>query len=424
MKVLRSKIFVIGIITVLTFSCTKSTDSRLEPSAWQAGAAKVAITPDRPVWQAGYNRDTKSTGVHDDVWARALALSNGETTVLIVATDLIGLFKNDVDEIRRQIVPLGVPFDHILITATHNHSGPDVLGLWNANPTQTGVDADYLTEVKQKMVRVAQEALARLQPARLFFSKTEVQGISYNARDRDIIDYSAVILHVKSTGDSTIATLVNFACHPEVLNAKNTLITSDYAHYLYQKLEAELGGTAMLVNGALGGMVTPLVSEHSFAEAQRCGETLASAVIESLQNAQPVTDARLTSRRRLLKLKADNANFLKLYEMQVIRRPFVDGMVETEVGALQIGPALAGTVPGEALPKIGLAIKAAMASQFKMVFGLTNDELGYLIPSEDWRPDAYEESMSLGQAAGDAVQQAVIALLEEIQSETPVSGRD
>ncbi|MDQ7054743.1 MAG: neutral/alkaline non-lysosomal ceramidase N-terminal domain-containing protein [candidate division KSB1 bacterium] len=412
----QKKLLAVLSIAAAVLSCGKATDSRQVASDWQAGVAKVAITPDRPVWLAGYGRDTKSIGVHDDVWARALALNNGEKTVLIIATDLIGLFKNDVDDIRQQIVPMGADFDHIPITATHNHSGPDVLGLWNANSAQTGVDAGYLAEVKQKIVRVAQEALARLQPARLFFSQTEVQGISYNARDRDIIDYRAVTLHVKSTGDSTIATLVNFACHPEVLTSKNKLITSDYAHYLYQKLEVELGGTAMLVNGALGGMVTPLVSGNTFAEALRCGETLASAVIQSLQTAQPVTDTQLTSRRRRLKLKVDNANFLKLYEMRIISRPFVDGMVETEVGVLQIGPALAGTIPGEALPKIGLAIKDAMRAPYKMVIGLTNDELGYLIPSADWQPQSYEESMSLGREAGDAVRAAIIALLQEIEA--------
>ncbi|MDQ7064926.1 MAG: hypothetical protein Q9P90_11880, partial [candidate division KSB1 bacterium] len=161
----QKKLLAVLSIAAAVLSCGKATDSRQVASDWQAGVAKVAITPDRPVWLAGYGRDTKSIGVHDDVWARALALNNGEKTVLIIATDLIGLFKNDVDDIRQQIVPMGADFDHIPITATHNHSGPDVLGLWNANSAQTGVDAGYLAEVKQKIVRVAQEALARLQPA-------------------------------------------------------------------------------------------------------------------------------------------------------------------------------------------------------------------------------------------------------------------
>ena len=83
----------------------------------------------------------------------------------------------------------------------------------------------------------------------------------------------------------------------------------------------------------------------------------------------------------------------------------------TEVGVVRIGQLSAVTVPGEALPKIGFALKNAISSPYKMVWGLANDELGYLIAGEDWQPEEYEESMSVGPKAGDQVVGAIRELL-------------
>ena len=90
---------------------------------------------------------------------------------------------------------------------------------------------------------------------------------------------------------------------------------------------------------------------------------------------------------------------------------FSELTVVTEVGVLRIGQLTAVTIPGEALPKIGFALKRAIQSPYKMVWGLANDELGYLIAGEDWQPNEYEESMSVGPKAGDQITDALRALL-------------
>jgi hypothetical protein len=382
---------------------------------WNVGAAKIDITPNFPVWLAGYDRPTKSEGIHDSVWARAIVLENNKTSLLILSTDLIGLFKNDVDDIRNDIVPLGIPFDNIVITCTHNHNGPDVLGLWNADKSKTGVDSDYLNSVKQKLVQVASQAIRNKQKAQLFLSQTTVEGISYNGRDKNITDNSVVVLSAIDQKGDNIATLVNFACHPEVLAQKNNLITSDYCFYLYEKLEKKMGGTALLINGALGGMLTPLITEHSYKEAERCGSTLADAVFSSLQNKKNIKGNAFQTIRKSIKLESQNPNFEALYKNKIVHREFKDNIVNTEVSVIQIGQLEIGLIPGEALPKIGLNIKAEMKADFKMIFGLANDELGYFIPSENWDPNTYEESMSVGPNAGDTIQKEIISLLKKIE---------
>lgn len=404
----------LSFVVIFVFSVLMS-EAEAVQTAWQVGAAKINITPQTPVWLAGYDRPVPSTEAHDPVWARALSISNGETTIIILSADLIGLFKDDADEIRRNISSNKIPIENIIVTCTHNHNGPDVLGLWNADKAKSGVDSGYLKFVKESLISAARQAISSAVPARLYVARTSVEGISYNGRDREITDNSVVALFAENSDGKNIATLVNFACHPEVLAEENNKITSDYCHYLYQDLEKELGGTAMLVNGALGGMLTPLIKEHSFAEAERCGSTLARAVLQAEKQKVELSSGALKALQKKVVLEAKNPAFSLLYQGGIIHREFAGDQVETTVGAIKIGQLTIATIPGEALPKIGLEIKQKMRGKYKMIFGLANDELGYLIPGEDWRPDAYEESMSVGPEAGDDVAAAIFTLLKEVE---------
>lgn len=157
-------------------------------------------------------------------------------------------------------------------------------------------------------------------------------------------------------------------------------------------------------------MVTPNVTVHSFREAARVGQTLADSVTNGMADEVLLRDDRLISLRRRVQLAVDNPLFKKLALMGVIHRSLSDS-IETEVGVLKIGSVIETTVPGEALPRIGFALKKAVNSEYAMTFGLANDEVGYLIPGKDWREDEYEESMSLGRTAGDDVTRHLVELI-------------
>jgi hypothetical protein len=133
------------------------------------GFAKRTITPivgERPVFMAGFDNDRRATGVHDDLWARAVAVSDGRTRVAIVAVDLIGLFLEDVDE-ARDLLRARAGDVALVVTSTHDHEGPDTLGLWGPGRFTSGVDPGYLEQVRRTIADVAAEALDRLAPARL-----------------------------------------------------------------------------------------------------------------------------------------------------------------------------------------------------------------------------------------------------------------
>src|SRR5262245_49389336 len=150
----------------------------------QAGFAQQVITPslDRPVYLAGFGRKRRAQAVHDDLYVRALALTQGETRLVLAALDLIGLGRRHCLEIEHSLQG-AAPGTRLLLACTHTHHGPDTIGLWGPDETTSGVDENYLAEVKQKTVATALAALSQVQPAYLRATSTQVTGVARNARD-------------------------------------------------------------------------------------------------------------------------------------------------------------------------------------------------------------------------------------------------
>ncbi len=370
--------------------------SNTKSESIMAGAAKIDITPQNSVFIGGYGQDRRSTGVHDPVWARSLVLDIGGRRIAFVSLDLVGLFLEDVTKIRNRASSEHLRANDIIVSCTHNHQGPDTLGLWGPSMGESGVDPSYQSSVVRDAAESVSQAEAELADSRARIAETRVEGVSKNARDKDVLDPTMIAMKFESTDCENIATLINFPNHPEALGSENTLISSDWPHYLYRKLEDTLGGICVYQNGALGGMVTPNVTSHEFSEVRRVGNMTAQAAIDVLSSASFMKIPRVAHAAADLRLPLDNDNFLKLRELGVIRRGFISEKVRTEIHYMRLGDLEILTIPGEALPKVGMGLKSLMDSPYRMLIGLGNDELGYIIPEEDFDRSKYEESMSVG----------------------------
>ncbi|RJS85374.1 hypothetical protein CW702_01220 [Candidatus Bathyarchaeota archaeon] len=381
----------------------------VESHMLRAGASKIEITPTSKVFLAGLSGNRLSTGIHDDLWARCLALSDGNQILVLTSLDLIGLFLDDVNEIRKETAKHVSKSRNInvLVACTHQHSGPDTLGLWGPDPSRTGVDERYMTYLKKRVVKVILNALKNMRAATIRFASAEIpKGIAKNTRDPGLLDREISIMGVEDRNGDVIAFLLNFALHPEVLWSDNTLITADFPNYLYKAVEDEMGGVAIFFNGDLGGMVTPDVEAHTFSEAERIGKVLAEESIRAYYEdgfTTDMTDIRLVIKCKDLRLPVENELFIRLSRMGVLRRKVTEDMVLTEISHVSIGCSEFVTIPGEPLPKIGLKIKRLMDGRFRFLVGLANDEIGYIIPEDDWNPGRYEESMSLGPKTGTLI---------------------
>ena len=134
-----------------------------------------------PVYMAGFGNNRQATGYHDRLWARGVVLDRKGKRVAIVAVDLIGYFKNEIDTIRGLVSPSS-NVDFVLVASTHQHEGPDTLGIWGANELSSGIDYGYLDFVNATVADCIDEA--RREPregARLLRHREQRRAL---ARDR------------------------------------------------------------------------------------------------------------------------------------------------------------------------------------------------------------------------------------------------
>ena len=390
----------------------------------KVGYAQTVITPslEKPVYLAGFGQNRRAESIHDDLFARALAISTpGQTTLVLCAVDLIGLFASDIKKIVRLVNQLDL---HIIIAATHTHHGPDTAGLWGPDDKTRGVDEAYMTELRQKVVDTMLGAVADLKPAySLKSGSVFVRGVAKNARNPEILDEELTVLQFLDESGGPLASVFNFPCHPEVLWEHNPHITSDYPGYLRARVEEQTGAPCIFFSGALGGMMTPDVAEHSFAECEEMGIALAHAGLETLELAEATPSETISIQKAEFKAKLTNP----LYKLAFWRKLLPDardkkGNITSEVNLVKIGGVWLATVPGELLPKLGLEIKArltAAGASVAGIIGLANDELGYILPAEDfkypWNPfnpgKHYEETNSIGKEIGPKVMDEVKRLL-------------
>ena len=389
----------------------------------RAGAAKRSITPDlkahSPVFLAGFGHNRVATGIHDDLYARCLALSAGQRPLVICGVDSIGLFLDDTAKIRARIEADAV------IAALHDHEAPDTMGLWGAAPGQSGINEAYNQYVVDRTVEAAREALRMLEPAVITLARAHEAGLdTFIDDDRPPVlhDTEIIALRAVSRSGKAIGTLINWANHPETVGSKNTLITADYCAYLYRHTEALLGGTAVFVNGAVGGMQSSLgatvkdpatgrpAEELSFRKAEVIGSRVAELAANGLKKARPASIDRIDFRERIVEIPMRNKNYVAASQSGVFKgrkNPTPDGATRTPVGYIRMSrqgkPHLEiALVPGELYPELSVggierypeadfpdaplepALKQLMTAPYRMLFGLANDEIGYIIPRAEW----------------------------------------
>jgi hypothetical protein len=392
----------------------------------KAGYAQAIITPplDKPVYLAGFGQNRQAESVHDDLFARAIALSDGDTRLVICALDLIGFFQNYVAEVARR-VKLEYPKVHLLIASTHTHHGPDTMGIYGPDDKTSGVDLAYIANLQDKVVATILESLEmKYQVSTMKSGSVHVPGIAKNARDPEIVDNELAVFQLLNADHNPIVTFVNFPCHPEVLFDQNTRITSDYPGVLRRTVEAETLAPCVFTSGALGGMMTPDVKDHSFEEAQEMGVKLARAGLDLLQNTRSNPKIEIYFNRHTISARLTNILFKIAIRRGLLPEPRDhSGYVITEANLIRIGGCWLVTVPGELLPKLGLEIKQRLkdaGAEVAGVIGLGNDELGYILPKVDFRyplnpfrPGShYEETMSISKEIGPQVMEAVDDLLK------------
>ncbi len=384
---------------------------------FRSGAATFDITPInyRDTYLAGFAPGRLAKGVLDPLYARCVYLKSGQTDLAIVALDLIGLHHSFAKKIRKAVSV--IPAKRIFLCCTHTHSGPDTLGLWGPAigdiPYSSGVNKNYMKLIEQAVVHVVKKARKRAVPAVIAFGgdKDQKDDITWNIRQPGFMDHEMSIMRIdKKDGSGTIATLINYGSHPESLGEENKRISPDFPVSLHRTVERGLGGVSIFINGALGAMVTPgieqeapLFERESFYAGY--GNKLGKIALKTARNIKFEPDPELTVASKEISMPVNNKMLIFAAGLGVLGRNLSPNGITTEVGHIQIGPATIMAAPGEISPAVGIQIKKNMVGDFKFLFSLCNDEIGYVLDKHVFYDPrfSYEKSMSIGAGTAEKI---------------------
>ncbi len=170
------------------------------------------------VWLAGFGNGRAAQTVHDDLWARAVVLDQGSTRVALVSVDLVGWFYDDVVKTREILAEDGVEVDYVLVSATHQHEGPDTVGMWGRRLGSTGYQEDYGQLVREASASAIKQAIEDLETVTALTvgavdSSTYHEKGTYNflddSRDPVVLDEEVKAAHLAGAS-GTIMILVNW----------------------------------------------------------------------------------------------------------------------------------------------------------------------------------------------------------------------
>jgi hypothetical protein len=424
------------------------------------------------VWIAGFSNNRPAKGVHDRLWARAVAFRNHGLTMAMVSLDSIGIFYDQFIDVRKSIDP-ALHVDHVMFSSLHNHEAPDTMGIWSYSVFPSRFDHGYMELVRRACKEAVEQAVRNLEPADTILAEVPAGPDGFVDDSRKPLVYDNLIRcarFVRKGKDETIVTLVEWGCHPETLGGGNSLLTSDFCGYWRDAVEngvpepkgvKGLGGMCIYFQGMVGGLMTQLhttvphrngtdkYTEASFEKAQALGENLAVLTLNSLRGGKAwrPADNQLAVAARTIFVPVRGLFGVGMF-LGLAHPGWYWGKGKTEINAIRIGDIEMLTIPGEIYPEIGDGgiespegadypnapaeippLRSKMKGKLNMIIGLANDEIGYIIPKRQWdvkppyaygrtNKPQYGEENSPGPDVAPAIHREALALLERFHSQT------
>lgn len=365
----------------------------------EAGFSKRDITPQRGQWVAGFMPPHPGLAIHDRFWAKSLALrdKNGES-IVIVSCDLIGLLPDELDKIFSLVK--NIPRERIFITTTHTHSGPDTLGLW------IWKNKKYMEFLRRQVASSIDESVVNISWSAIRFGQGEFSGY-VNGREENPADPTVSVIQVLVK--NLPVTIVNFACHPDVVQGLQ--FSADFPYFLSERIKLRMGGETMFIPAAIGGVQPATEGKKVNYFVRTLGEDLADAVYRIMKKPNIPKDAEISFQKMIVRAPFENNGLLRTAKKLNMTPGLLDKdqNITAEVGKIWIGPAEILTVPGELFPKIWQQVKPKMNGELKMIFGLTNGEFGYILLPEDYYSGKhkYHVSVSIGPTFGEKIYKAL-----------------
>lgn len=417
----------------------------------EVGIARERITPPLGMPMAGYYHERGAVDIHDDLYARAIVLREGDTLAALVSLDLITTRRDQVLAARKIIsARTEIPGDHVLVSATHAHTGPVLMTKSKRRIGQKGKNPlveEYSEKLPGKIADAVEKALSRLQPAAVWSAMGFEDSLAFNRRfhmtDGSVgwnpgklnpriikaagpIDPDVGVVLFRGRDERPFGAFVNYAVHLD--NVGGPSLSADLPYSLGESLARVMGDDfeTVYMTGACGDVNHVNVqwgqAQKGHQNAARMGTVLAGSVLRTWPDLErvggplsvvskvvpleiaPITEAEIEPAQKTVEEGNDRgrANFMKLVKAHQVLdvadrkgRPF-----EVEVQVVALGTRLAWVaLPGEMFVQLGLDLKLDSPFESTMVAELANGSIGY-IPNLRAYPQGNYEVVSARCAAG------------------------
>jgi hypothetical protein len=430
-------------------------------AALKGGFAKANITPPLGIELIG-SKGKPSDDIIDELYAKALVLNDGNTTIAIVSTDLLYTPLEEITKPVRRIIKekTGICEQNVLVCATHTHSGPEVFARTKlpskGRMPASKIDQNYLQTLITKIADTVLIAHKNMQEVRIGYAKGQIPEIVYNRRpkagdgsvrmaftleheviatqkikhgpddsvrvtfdythkgaqlDFGTIDAGVCVLRVEDVNGGTVGSLVNFGCHPVCIYPYlNTAISADYPAYATDVVEQVEGGICLFTLG-LAGNTVPV--RRGVKPRQQIGKALGAEALKRLQLVTTTGSVTLKALKKEIKFptkKAPSPNG-KADDDKTI------DYVTTEIQVLRLGDIYILGLPGEILVEVGLEIKKRAGLKNLFIVTVSNDTIGYVCHCRAYEEGGYEpgSGTNLAKGAGEIMTEEAIELINRIR---------
>jgi len=421
----------------------------------------VNITPPLGVPLIG-SYGKPSDDVLDELYAKAMVLSDGVNTLAIISCDLLYAPLEEITGPVRRIITdkLGIPEENVLVCGTHTHSGPEVFTRSKFSrgkiddDTAAKIDQSYLATLVEKIASAAMLAHKNMRQVRIGAAKGQLPEIVFNRRPKNDegmvkmaftlppqvqatrkvetdpqgqtrvtfelpdekthwhfgpIDPEVCVLKLENSDGRVIGSIVNFGCHPvTIYPSLSTSISADYPAFATGVVEQIEGGLCLFTLG-LAGDVVPL--DRGVRPREQIGKAIAGEAIRRLQFVTTTGDVTLKAAKRDVAFPAKPPASGEAAEAGKNSQP-----IRTEIQVLKLGDIYILGLPGEVLVEVGLPIKKRARIEKLFIVTVSNDAIGYVCHSAAYDEGGYEPSANrLAKGAGEIMIAQALELLGEIR---------
>ena len=422
------------LMTVLLLAAA-GTSMAAGAAQFRASVVKIDITPDQPQWLLGYG-PRQSTGVHDHIYQRIVAMDDGETQFFLVSTDICLYSPSVYDEVMSALAAeTGIKPVQVWWTVTHTHSAPEVgpPGLGEAfmgERYKHDHNTEYTARVKKSVIEGIKAARTKLEPARLGVGwGMAMANINRRARDLEGQTYLGLnpdgpadrqigLIRLERADGRLLALIANYAMHGTALGGENVLITGDAPGIVAAYVEEKLGVPMLYINGAAGNLA-PIYTVCPDFESAHLGQfrpLLGDKIIAANNRIGPTTAAvRLAAAEQIVETpRKTNMGWAPDLEKYLRKTDAGETVIRLPIRFLRVNDDVAiWAAPLELFCEIALRVRSLSPYPYTFYFGYSNGWLGYMPSAAEFPHGGYEPATSpYTPKAEDDVVRTVVGFLQ------------